>query len=84
MLSAFFATLAQKNLITLYQRILPDDVRGKVFGLITAISLSLQPVAYGVMGILVDKWAPGHVMLVSGVFILLCTVYLTLLKELKE
>ncbi len=83
-ISGFMLNLLNINLITLYQRILPDDVRGKVFGLITAISLSLQPVAYGVMGILVDKWAPGHVMLVSGIFILLCTVYLTLLKELKE
>ncbi len=83
-ISGFMLNMLNINLITLYQKMLPDEVRGKVFGLITAISLSLQPVAYGVMGVLVDKWEPGHVMLVSGVFILLCTVYLALIKELKE
>lgn len=72
------------NLITLYQKMLPDEVRGKVFGLLTALSLSLQPLAYGVMGILVDRWNPGNVMIVSGIFILLTGIYLATVRELKE
>ena len=57
------------NLISLYQELIPDALRGKVFGLLTALSLSLQPIAYGVMGALVDLLPPQGIFLASGLVI---------------
>jgi MFS family permease len=57
------------NLISLYQELIPDALRGKVFGLLTALSLSLQPIAYGAMGALVDLLPPQGIFLASGLVI---------------
>ena len=72
------------TLISLYQEILPDRVRGRVFGFLTAISLSTQPIAYGVMGALVDILTPRVVFLFSGIIIVICSLNLIRCRELRS
>lgn len=76
-------TTVNVSLVTLYQQVLPDSVRGKVFGLLGALSLSLQPVAYGVVGALVDTAGARPVLLVSGAIIALCGLSLFRVPELR-
>lgn len=71
------------TLVTLYQVIIPDADRGKVFGLITALSLSLVPVSYGVMGALADLFDPRAIFAVSGAVILASALDLVRVKELR-
>ena len=71
------------TLITLYQVLVPDADRGKVFGLVTALSLSLVPVSYGVMGALAELFDPRAIFAACGAVILLCTLDLLRVKELR-
>ena len=71
------------TLLTLYQVIIPDADRGKVFGLITALTLSLVPVSYGVMGALADIFDPRAIFAVSGAVILVVALDLVRVKELR-
>ncbi len=70
--------------ITLFQKLLDDNARGKIMALISAIALSLQPVAYGVMGLITDILKPAGAMLTGGAMILLVTMRIARLKALKE
>jgi len=72
------------NLISLYQQLIPDALRGKVFGLLTALSLSLQPIAYGVMGALVDLLPSQGIFLASGLVIATNGLTLLRLPELRR
>ncbi len=72
------------TLITLFQKLLDDATRGKIMALVTALALSLQPVAYGVMGLVTDILKPSGALLASGTVILLVTLRIATLKELRE
>jgi MFS family permease len=72
------------TLITLFQKMLDDTTRGKIMALISALALSLQPVAYGVMGLITDTLKPSGALLASGTVILLVTLRIATLKALKE
>ncbi|MBN2437971.1 MAG: MFS transporter [Deltaproteobacteria bacterium] len=72
------------TLITLFQKLLDDATRGKIMALISALALSLQPIAYGVMGLITDVLAPSGALLAGGAVILLVTLRMAALKTLKE
>ncbi|MBK1707946.1 MFS transporter [Marichromatium gracile] len=72
------------TLITLFQRLLEDASRGKIMALVTALALSLQPLAYGVMGVVTDLIRPGGALLVSAAVMLLITLWVARLQALKE
>lgn len=71
------------TLITIYQVLVPDEDRGKVFGLVTALSLSLVPISYGVMGALAEFLDPRVILVASGAVILLSALELARVKELR-
>lgn len=71
------------TLITLFQKLLDNSNRGKIMALVTALALSLQPIAYGVMGVLTDILKPAGALLAGGAVILLVTLYLAAHKQLK-
>jgi MFS family permease len=71
-------------LIVLYQTILGDEVRGKVMALITATALSLQPIAYGVTGFVLEALSPATVLLISGGIIVSAGGYIAFCRELKS
>ncbi|MDD2557670.1 MAG: MFS transporter [Desulfuromonadaceae bacterium] len=72
------------TLITIFQKLLDDSSRGKIMALVTGLALSLQPIAYGVMGIATEILKPAGALLAGGAVILLVTFYLASLKLLKE
>jgi DHA3 family macrolide efflux protein-like MFS transporter len=71
------------SLITIYQQLIPDELRGKVFGLLVALSLSLQPIAYGVMGGLIELFSPQAILLASGLVIIASGLTLVRVPELR-
>lgn len=72
------------TLITLFQKLLDDSTRGKIMALVSALALSLQPVAYGVMGVVIEFLEPSGALLACGAMILLITLRIAVLRELKE
>lgn len=84
LVAGFSLNVVNIALITVYQLAVPDSSRGRVFGLVTALSLSMQPIAYGVMGALSDLLAPRIILLVSGVAIALVALSLRNVQELKD
>lgn len=72
------------TLITLFQKLLDDSSRGKIMALVSALALSLQPLAYGVMGVVTDVMRPSGALLISAAVMLLVTLWIAALKALKE
>jgi MFS family permease len=70
-------------LITMFQQVIPGEVRGKFFSLLTAVSLSAQPISYGLTGWFSDLLHPSGILLVCGIALLGCTVMLFRITELR-
>jgi len=62
------------TIVSLYQRALPLEVLGKIMSFMSAISLSLQPLSYGVMGIMLEYLGYTLVLCFSG-FIITISAY---------
>lgn len=71
-------------LIAMFQRVIPGEVSGKFFSLLTAVSLSAQPVSFGVTGWLSDLVDPVAIMFSCGVALLFCTGLIYRVTELRE
>ncbi|MBE0650516.1 MAG: MFS transporter [Bacteroidales bacterium] len=72
------------TLLSLYQIRLPGASLGKIMSLIIAVSMSLQPISYGVMGAVMNYIGTFHVYIISGVIILISAVGVFRLKELNS
>lgn len=79
-----FLNISNIALMALFQKIVPNEVRGKVFGLLTSASVSSQPISYGVMGLLTDLVAPGTILLFCAVALALTAFRFLTIKELKQ
>lgn len=71
-------------LITMFQKVIPGEVRGKFFSLLTAVSFSAQPISYGLTGWLSDLVEPSVILLACGVALLLCAGFIYRITELRE
>lgn len=63
-LIGLLVNLTNIALIALLQKSVPNNIRGKVFGLLTSASVSAQPISYGLMGFLVDSMNPEVIILI--------------------
>ena len=71
-------------LITMFQRVIPGEVRGKFFSMLTAVSLSAQPLAFGVTGWFADLVNPAGILLFCGITLLGCALFIYRIAELRE
>lgn len=71
-------------LMALFQKIVPNEVRGKVFGLLTAASVSSQPISYGIMGLITDSASPSAILLFCSAALTATAVFFLTIKELKD
>ena len=71
-------------LVSIYQTRLPGENLGKIMAFIVAISLSLQPISYGVMGVVIEWIGIVAVLVTSGVVIVASSYGVYRLNELSE
>lgn len=83
-LAGFGLNVTNICLITIYQKVLNNENRGKVFGIVTAASLSLQPISYGIMGYLTEITDPFYIFIVSGIVIFIVSMQMLTNKELAK
>ena len=70
--------------ISIYQRKLPQKSLGKIMALVSAISISLQPISYGVMGIFIEWVGILYMLLISGFIISFSAFGILKIKGLNE
>jgi MFS family permease len=83
-LIGFALNSANICLITMFQRVIPGEVRGKFFSMLTAVSLSAQPISYGLTGWFSDLINPAGILLICGVALLVCAGMIYRIVELRE
>lgn len=71
-------------LVAMFQRLIPGEVRGKFFSLLTAVSLSAQPLSFGITGWLSDLVDPVAILLSCGAALLMCSFLIYRIDELRE
>jgi DHA3 family macrolide efflux protein-like MFS transporter len=77
-------TISNIVIVSLLQKFVPNDVRGKVFGLLTAASVSLQPISYGLMGFLTEIVQSSIILMICSSALILTAFWIYKIKELKE
>lgn len=83
-LIGFALNSANICLITMFQRVIPGEVRGKFFSMLTAVSLSAQPISYGLTGWFSDLINPAGILLICGIALLVCAGMIYRIVELRE
>jgi len=79
----FMLNVFNITLIAIYQIRLPRASLGKIMSLIIAVSLSLQPISYGIVGGVIGYVGVTKAMLISGIVILISAVGVFRVKELN-
>lgn len=68
---------------TLFQRIVPDEMRGRFYAIFTTLSQGLTPAAYFISGLVIGLWPPYALLLIGGIALLLVTYGLSKIRELR-
>lgn len=67
----------------LFQRLIPDNIRGRVFGLLGTFTMALSPVSMGLTGFLLDRVLPGYIFIISGSLTLILVLATSRVKVMK-
>ncbi|WP_427338253.1 MFS transporter [Caloranaerobacter sp. DY30410] len=69
---------------TTFQKIVPDEFRGRFFGILNTLSQGIVPLGLAVFGYISDKLAPSTIFIFSGIIVLLLGVWMFFIPELRE
>lgn len=83
-LSGVLETIIDVPVVVILQRLIPDNIRGRVFALMATISGGLAPVALGVSGAVVDYVAPSFLFLFRGIGTFIILLFLSSKKEIRK
>jgi DHA3 family macrolide efflux protein-like MFS transporter len=76
--------LANILIMSYIQAAVPDELRGRVFGFMVTLSGGLQPLAFGVVGLLTDLLSAPIIFMVSGCALAVGGLYLYLVPGMRE
>lgn len=68
----------------LLQRLIPDNLRGRVFGLLGTLSQSLVPISFSLAGFLLDIIPAYFLFIISGILSFALTIYSTRVPALRN
>jgi len=68
----------------LLQRLIPDHVRGRIFGLLSSFVQGLVPISMAIVGFLLDYIGGYYLFFGTGILTLILTVLITKVSALKE
>ncbi|MCY6371498.1 MFS transporter [Clostridium ganghwense] len=66
------------------QREIPDNVRGRIFGLMQTICMAISPLGMILSGALIDRIAVWIIPVLSGIVLIILTFIMALNKEIKQ
>jgi len=76
--------LANILIMSYFQTVVPDALRGRVFGFMMTLSGGLQPLAFGVVGLLTDLLSVPIIFVVSGCALVAGGLYLYSVPGMRE
>ncbi len=68
----------------LLQRLIPDNLRGRVFGLLSSLSQGLVPLSMALVGFLLDYSPPYYLFIGTGVSTLVLVIIMTKISSLRK
>ena len=71
-------------LTTLFQEIVSDEYRGRLFGVLNTLTQGIVPIGLGIVGVLSDIIHPSVFFITSGVLSLTLVVLMLFVPDLKE
>ncbi len=83
-LAGVFNAFINIPIFTIFQRKIPDTMRGRIFGLVGTVSQGLVPVSIGLTGIIADLINPSYLFFVTGIGIAIVIVNFASKKEARE
>ncbi|WP_297427609.1 MFS transporter [Clostridium sp.] len=71
-------------IMVMIQRLTPENLRGRITGLLGTLSQGIAPIGIVVAGVLIDKIHPFIILATSGVIIIVSSIHMIWSKELKS
>lgn len=84
LLTGIFNALINIPLMTLLQRLIPDNLRGRIMGLLGTLTQGLIPISMGLTGIVLDKIPPYLLFILSGTLSVLISSSIMVLPIFNE
>lgn len=82
--TGFALSLVNISLISLLQSVVPREVQGRFFSLLTAASLSTQPISYGLAGWLADVTGPSLLIILCGCALCVGALMMYRIEDLRS
>lgn len=80
-----FSTTAVNLIVRLYmQATIPEKHKGKIFGTLSTVCLSVNPIAMIIAGILLEGGNPYRIPIIAGILFMVMTIMLFMNKHIKE
>jgi MFS family permease len=76
--------LANILIMSYFQAVVPDELRGRVFGFMMTLSGGLQPLAFGIVGALTDLLSVPIIFVASGCALVVGGLYLYRVPGMRE
>jgi DHA3 family macrolide efflux protein-like MFS transporter len=76
--------LANILIMSYFQSVIPDGMRGRVFGFMTTLAGGLQPLAFGIVGIMADLISVPVIFMISGSALILGGLYLYAVPGMRD
>lgn len=77
-------TLINVPLTVILQRMIPDNLRGRIFGLLSSFSQGLVPISMAVTGFLFDIFPVYYIFMISGILIISISLLITRNESIKS
>ena len=71
-------------IITLFQRLVPDEIRGRFFAILGTLTQGLIPLAYFLSGVILNFWSAHMLMIGGGLAVILIALNMTRIEEFRE
>lgn len=76
--------LVNVPVMTLFQRMIPDNLRGRLFGLLGTFVQGLMPISMGLVGILLDQISPYSLFILAGTISMLISYSIVKIPAFEE
>lgn len=79
-----FNSLTNVPILTIFQKKVPDEYRGRFFGMLNTLSQGIVPIGLALIGVLSDILLPSTIFIVTGLILLSLSIWMIFIPELRE
>ncbi|MCK4259184.1 MAG: MFS transporter [Halanaerobiales bacterium] len=83
-IAGIFNAFVNIPIFVIFQRMIPDEIRGRIFALLGTLSQGLVPVSIGLTGIIADLILPNYIFMFAGIGMIVIIINFIMKKEVRE